>query len=46
MKKSINIKIGLFGLGLDTYWPQFKGLRERLEGYQNKIAKNVTKKVN
>jgi L-arabinose isomerase len=26
-------KIGLFGIGLDTYWPQFKGLKERLEGY-------------
>ncbi|MEJ7767527.1 MAG: arabinose isomerase [Chitinophagaceae bacterium] len=27
------LKIGLFGIGLDTYWPQFKGLKERLEGY-------------
>jgi L-arabinose isomerase len=26
-------KIGLFGIGLDTYWPQFAGLKERLEGY-------------
>jgi L-arabinose isomerase len=25
-------KIGLFGIGLDAYWPQFRGLRERLEG--------------
>ena len=32
-----NLKIGLFGIGLDTYWPQFKGLRERLEGYQASI---------
>lgn len=24
-------KIGLFGIGLDTYWPQFKGLKTRLE---------------
>lgn len=29
-----NIKVGLFGIGLDTYWPQFAGLKERLEGYQ------------
>ena len=27
------LKIGLFGIGLDTYWPQFNGLKERLEGY-------------
>jgi L-arabinose isomerase len=26
-------KIGIFGIGLDTYWPQFAGLKERLEGY-------------
>lgn len=26
-------RIGLFGIGLDTYWPQFPGLKERLEGY-------------
>ncbi|HWD88353.1 MAG TPA: hypothetical protein VG367_09520 [Mucilaginibacter sp.] len=27
------MKIGLFGIGLDTYWPQFDGLKDRLEGY-------------
>jgi L-arabinose isomerase len=31
------VKIGLFGIGLDTYWPQFKGLKDRLEGYQASI---------
>ena len=30
-------KIGLFGIGLDTYWGQFEGLHSRLIGYQNKI---------
>jgi len=30
-------KIGLFGIGLDTYWDQFAGLRQRLEGYQARI---------
>ena len=34
----INMKIGLYGIGLDVYWPQFEGLRERLDGYQNTIA--------
>jgi L-arabinose isomerase len=28
-----NVRVGLFGIGLDTYWNQFPGLRERLEGY-------------
>ncbi len=27
------LKIGLFGIGLDAYWPQYEGLKERLEGY-------------
>jgi len=31
-------KIGLFGIGLDTYWPQFDGLLDRLIGYQQQIA--------
>lgn len=35
------IKIGLFGIGLDTYWPQFKGLRERLVGYQRQIGQRI-----
>ena len=28
-------KVGLFGIGLAAYWPQFKGLKKRLEGYQD-----------
>jgi L-arabinose isomerase len=31
-------RIGLFGVGLDTYWPQFEGLKDRLCGYQSAIA--------
>ena len=31
------MKIGLFGIGLDTYWPQFDGLKERLLGHQETI---------
>jgi len=30
-------RIGLFGIGLDAYWPQFKGLKERLEGYLHSV---------
>ena len=29
-----NPTVGLFGIGLDTYWPQFPGLKERLTEYQ------------
>ena len=28
-----SVRVGLFGIGLDTYWNQFPGLKERLEGY-------------
>ncbi|NJB35082.1 L-fucose/L-arabinose isomerase family protein [Croceivirga sp. JEA036] len=34
-------KVGLFGIGLDTYWPQFEGLLERLQGYQKQIAERI-----
>jgi L-arabinose isomerase len=27
-------RIGVIGIGLAAYWPQFEGLRERLEGYR------------
>jgi L-arabinose isomerase len=30
-------RVGIFGIGLAAYWPQFAGLRERLEGYQRGI---------
>lgn len=39
--KEYNLKIGLFGIGLDAYWPQFKGLKERLEGYIEKTAEKL-----
>jgi len=32
------MKVGLFGIGLDTYWPQFAGLEERLRGYVELVA--------
>jgi L-arabinose isomerase len=32
-----NIRIGLFGIGLDTYWYQFEGLL----GYQTQIAEKT-----
>ena len=34
-------RIGLFGIGLAAYWPQFAGLRERLEGYQSVVRSRL-----
>src|SRR4030088_916552 len=31
-------RVGLFGIGLDTYWSQFAGLQERLTGYVEQVA--------
>jgi L-arabinose isomerase len=38
------IKIGLFGIGLDTYWDQFEGLLSRLTSYQERIRERLEKK--
>ena len=35
------VKTGLFGIGLDTYWDQFEGLLDRLQGYQKQIAEKL-----
>lgn len=35
------IKVGLFGIGLDTYWLQFEGLLERL-GLTGDTQKDLT----
>ncbi|MDD2243517.1 MAG: L-fucose/L-arabinose isomerase family protein [Dysgonamonadaceae bacterium] len=34
-------KIGLFSVGLDTYWPQFSSLLGKLNGYHDKIKKEI-----
>ncbi len=39
MKNSF--RIGLFGIGLDTYWPQFKGLKNRLQGYLRAVQRKL-----
>ena len=35
------LRIGLFGIGLDTYWSQFKRLKPRLEGYVRSVQKKL-----
>ena len=37
-----NFKIGLFGIGLDTYWKQFDGLKQRLEGNLEIVAQKLS----
>lgn len=40
--KKSKLKIGLFGIGLDTYWEQFSGLKERLEGYLSEVHQQIS----
>lgn len=35
------LRVGLFGIGLEAYWPQFDGLKERLEGYVRAVSKKL-----
>ena len=35
--------VGLFGIGLEAYWPQFEGLQARLTGYTQQIARRLEK---
>ena len=35
-----DLRIGLFGTGLEAYWTQFTGLKDRLIGYTNRLAQN------
>lgn len=34
-------KVGLFGIGLETYWAQFDGLLDKLTGYQKEIGDRI-----
>jgi len=38
-----HLRVGLFGIGLDTYWPQFKGLKPRLEAYVGRVEKRLAR---
>lgn len=42
MKSSeAKLNVGLFSIGLDAYWPQFPGLRERLAAYTEQVARKL-----
>ncbi len=34
-------RVGVFGIGLAAYWPQFPGLRERLEEHQGEVESRM-----
>jgi L-arabinose isomerase len=34
-------RVGVFGIGLAAYWEQFPGLKQRLEGYQHLVEKQM-----
>jgi len=34
-------KVGVFGIGLEAYWGQFGGLKQRLEGYQRSVEERI-----
>src|SRR5579862_6657801 len=36
------LTIGLFGIGLEAYWEQFAGLKQRLEGYLATVHKKLS----
>ena len=36
-----DVRIGLFGIGLDAYWPQFAGLEDRLQTLVQRVANRL-----
>ena len=42
MENKNSVKVGLFGIGLDTYWNQFDGLLENLAAYQQQIKNRIS----
>jgi L-arabinose isomerase len=40
-KSHDQLKVGLVGVGLDAYWPQFPGLRDTLTGFTERVAKRL-----
>ena len=37
------LRVGLCGIGLDAYWPQFPGLAPRLEGYVARVSARLAR---
>jgi L-arabinose isomerase len=43
MTKNNSLSVGLFSIGLDTYWEQFDGLYDKLLGYHTHIKNRLLK---
>ncbi len=41
LKPPLPARIGLFAIGLEAYWDQFPGLRERLQGYLHELEQRL-----
>lgn len=41
--ESKNVRIGLFGIGLEAYWAQFPGLEDRLKGYLQVVDRQLAR---
>jgi L-arabinose isomerase len=41
MKVVHTLKVGLFGIGLEAYWEQFEGLKEKLESYIEVVSNKI-----
>lgn len=41
LSPDIPLKVGIFGIGLEAYWPQFAGLEQRLRGYTDSVARRI-----
>jgi L-arabinose isomerase len=37
----VSARVGVFGIGLAAYWPQFEGLHQRLQGYQRGLEEKL-----
>ena len=37
------LRVGVFGIGLEAYWPQFPGLEERLKTYLARVANKLSR---
>jgi len=40
-RKPLTANIGLFGVGHDSYWPQFEGLLDELMGHHSALAERI-----
>ena len=44
-RPGLRARVGVFGIGLAAYWPQFPKLRERIEGYQRRVEARVAEEL-